>query len=117
MSIWLVITAIACHFYGDWYLQSRDTAINKSKDPMYLVIHLTQLSVAMIPLALFLPDRWVWVPTYIVLHGIQDWFLWRVAKRWVSPYHYWENKRFYDTIAFDQALHLVTLFLCLEYIP
>ena len=117
MTTSAIIMILACHFYGDWYLQDRETATLKSSDPLYLLVHIVQVGIALIPLVYFADGRWLWLPTYLAIHAVQDWFTWRLARGWITRFAYWEDKRFYDTIAIDQLLHLIVLFLLIEVVP
>lgn len=139
----LAILLILAHFSGDWLLQTRAMAENKSRYFTTLLFHLALMlspiaAVVIIlhpmpanPLvgALFL---------YAVAHGIQDWYLWRFyvqirggdnafevptggqpfwrglqeTKVYATPkLNMRHDYAFYSTIAIDQMLHLVVLFL------
>lgn len=132
-------------YIGDFILQDRETALNKSKDFKYLRSHLLDIgwvmTLALVPF-LFIPPYnqaitlykiVAFVASYMVIHGIQDWFIWSgykalVVKRlrksyptmnageiriWAEKFEedkdYAEDKLFYDTIGLDRLLHVLTL--------
>jgi hypothetical protein len=56
------------------------------------------------------------------LHGLIDWNVWRVYKRYVYWWHkpksaeefkYWEQQSFYSTIGFDQFLHHASIIVAI----
>jgi len=109
---WYVGTLIMAHFYGDWYFQSREMAHKKSSSIKMLLQHLFLVA---LPLGFFIiclrPERIKLLPIYLVIHGVQDWFLWRgyKADHPDPTFEYWKDKRFYDLIAIDQGIHLITI--------
>ena len=116
MTTAIVITILVGHFVGDWLLQPRRWATEKSKDPVALAKHIFVVMLCLLP-AYFMTDGYTWLAAYVLLHAVQDWYVWRLARHWITRLAYWEDKRFYDTIAIDQSLHLSTLFILLELMP
>jgi hypothetical protein len=96
-----VVLAIVCHLVGDWLLQPRWMALRKSKEVGVLLGHVAIVCAALLPLAI-LTDSLVGLIIYAHLHAVQDWYIWRIAPRWVKEIN---SKPFYDTIAIDQAIH------------
>ena len=119
----LATILIGSHFLGDWYLQSRQMATNKSSDFNVLLHHVGIVSLVLV-LALFHTIAFpvlLWkLGVNALVHGLIDWNIWSFYKRMVKnegprtdsemlKYEYWKDKRFYDFIALDQFLHLATL--------
>jgi hypothetical protein len=120
----------------------------KSEDFNMLLKHMAWIFVSFIFLGQFAVDddlsliRFTFA--YTLLHGIQDWFMWRsykwtvkyrLKKEWgkhlykfltiepetwfdrkVKTYKYWEDSKFYDTIGLDQLLHFITITLLVEWL-
>jgi hypothetical protein len=129
----LAILLILAHFIGDWALQPRWMATSKHRDPFALALHLFNVSwpLAFICLAMGIPLHVALMALIMntVLHGVQDTVLWRVYAEVRGDAAYektnpaWGSSGssarlevkhdygFYTTIAIDQALHLVILFL------
>jgi hypothetical protein len=115
----IVLSLLAAHFLGDWFLQSRNMAKNKSVYFHALLEHLVAVTTCLSLLLLFFYNMGI-TPTFpvqklfinAVLHGIIDWFGWSFYKRGKpTNFKYWEDKGFYDTIAIDQFLHITILFI------
>jgi hypothetical protein len=120
MNITLLASAlIVCHFVGDWLLQSRYIAENKSRNFWVLINHLAIVHAILI-IGLYIVGYITRVNLFYVtgalivntiLHGLIDWHIW---KFYVKYYHDPLNpdkkpKAFYNTIAIDQSLHLICL--------
>lgn len=108
-----IILLLLAHFIGDFLLQSRVMALNKTKSLYYLSLHgLFVGAPVFIVFLLFKPFLLSLILTsiYIVVHCAQDFFVWTTAiKLFGKSEKYWENKRFYDIIGFDQFLHTTFL--------
>ena len=118
MTISLVITGIIFHFLFDWVLQSRDVARRKTEDLDALVYHgmiiyigtflffvLVAAHVGLIvAIAAFV---------YSVIHAIQDKYIWTMYKKRYDFYAIdpMQDSIFFDTMAVDQVLHLILLFV------
>lgn len=83
MDKYLVITLVAAHFLGDWVLQPRWMAINKSKLSIVLFHHLMIVN-TILSFVIFYPYHdypisrvYYWLIN-IVAHGIIDWYIWRI---------------------------------------
>lgn len=126
MNSSFAISLIIAHFIGDWYLQSRDTALKKSTIFMVLYSHVFTVSCVLLPVVWYFNGAnkvWILIPNGII-HGLIDWNIWTYYKKKLlkrvngdiavfKAFAYWKDKTFYDTVALDQCLHLVTLFaLC-----
>lgn len=116
MNYLIIIT----HFVSDWILQPRSVARRKSSSFSWMLKHL--LVIFAVTLIFFLAAGILWWLSivYMILHGVQDWFLWRVYEYCRGPYtpEYISSNKFaedywwYFTIAIDQILHLLLLFWC-----
>lgn len=116
----VVLLLVFSHFLGDWWLQSRRIAETKSKDFLVLLVHVAIVTVILIPAAAFaLPASQILGALLYnaIAHGLIDWNLWRVYLylRGESAFEDYVRMRhdykFYSTIALDQTLHLLILFL------
>lgn len=114
------IAIVLAHFIGDWLFQSREMAINKSKSFIVLMKHLSILSITMLAssMTLDLPTRFcfLWIAMNLICHGIQDWFIWRIAgshlmKSCSTNEDAYNKKFFWDIVGLDGALHYCTYFL------
>lgn len=95
-----LIILLVFEYIGDFLWQDREMAQEKSKDPLALASHLCRigatlllsilvlmmLGVAITPFA-----GYAFVCSYLLLHGIQDWFIWRgyakiAQKRFLKEY-------------------------------
>jgi hypothetical protein len=83
----LLIILIA-EFVGDFLLQSREMALNKSKEIKVLLMHLYYIASSLI-ISFGLASIWFAIPfiatfkfviLYCLIHGIQDWFIWNGYK-------------------------------------
>lgn len=85
-----LIIILVAEYVGDFLLQSRYTALNKSKDIRVLGRHLFEIAImlcagfALIPFLLkgVLPLMAVayFIGWYCLIHGVQDWFIWNGYK-------------------------------------
>lgn len=131
----LAIYLVLAHFFGDWLLQSRKMAQNKSQDLWTLLCHLMVVTaIIAYALALFMgrrflahTDAFIYLLTLnAVSHGLIDWFIPRIYL-WIRgdcAYErgaFWQpvggegrqvkhDYYFFTTIALDQILHLTILF-------
>ena len=116
-------------YIGDFLLQSRKMALNKSKDGSYLREHLVRISLILSLAAVILKLSSFGAASIAIIcliipnaicHGIQDWYIWNgykkiVAKkekdieRFVKERLYAEDKLFYDFIGLDRLLHILTM--------
>jgi len=116
------------HFIGDFLMQDRHTAENKSKS--FSVMHEHCFDVLLIYLVgLFLIGKNIHnIDGFLIFiyctHFLQDTLIWRGYKYFISKtseyktaifykkeYRYWEKSHFYHAIGFDQMLHIATLYL------
>lgn len=112
-----VLSLLAAHFIGDWILQSREVAINKSKY-FRVLLHHTAIVTACLLFAVipFVPQDRIIALLCInwATHIVIDWFGWRFYKRKFGNLpmdQHLNNYWFYTTIALDQFAHLSILFL------
>ncbi len=125
-----ILALLAAHFIGDWILQPREMALNKSKDFRVLCDHLCIVTVCLSWASLIFFWGNLGIPFLLllfvnaVLHGVIDWNIWRIyAKvrgnnvyeheigKWTHESHINHDYWFYSTIAIDQFLHLSIIFL------
>ncbi len=107
---------IFCHFVGDWLLQDRYVAENKSKKISILLYHLLTVHLVLVAGMVGMgfdatPSLLICLAINAAIHGVLDWTIWKIyAKFWhdpETPIH--KQKAFYNTIAVDQCIHLACL--------
>lgn len=103
--IYITIGIIWLHTFGDFLLQTREMAENKSSSLYWLTLHVGLYSLPFVLLLGF----WYGVINF-VLHFMVDFVSSRVGK-WA--YERNRNKLFWCGIGVDQALHLTCLLLTL----
>ena len=116
-----IIYLLFLHFLGDFFLQSRRIALNKSLFKIDLLIHILIIS-SVLALGLFYFYSRLTLSYFIginaLIHAIIDWFIWRLYKysincrypiRVPETFKYYNDRWFYNTIAVDQFLHISTL--------
>lgn len=123
----MIYYLLLLHFIGDFLLQNREIAENKSKNFEVMGNHILRIYTVFLfglwlPFSIPYPNLIGFILSYCLLHFLQDTFIWRSFK-WFkmrptkdnkSPfpsgeYRYWEDSSFYATIGFDQMLHVATL--------
>ena len=108
-----IILLLAAHFIGDFLLQSRVMALNKTKSLYYLSLHGLFVGVPVLLVSLLFESASLALllsAVYVIVHCTQDFFIWTTAIRLFGKSEkYWENKRFYDIIGLDQFLHVAFL--------
>ncbi len=124
----LLLILFLSHFIGDFLLQPRKMAINKSNlaKPIYLLRHTFTIWItAYIPLIFFTHHTDAMEISLLIamLHGVIDSCSWNfykvsVRKRTITEtqYHnfkYYEDHWFYVTIGADQLLHSLTIIFVL----
>ncbi len=119
MQFSAIIAIVIGHFIGDWLLQTREMALNKSKDVNWLLMHLGILSIPIFIVSFSLHLSYnlcaVWFLTNIILHGIQDWNIWRIAgyflaKTCKTKEEAWNTSLFWNVVGLDIALHYCVYF-------
>ena len=109
----MIILLLFAHLIGDFLLQSRIMALNKSKSLYYLCRHGIDVGGSVfIVFLIFKPFAIAVILTliYTTVHCLQDFTIWRAAKSFFKPDEkYYETKKFYDIIGIDQFLHLAFL--------
>lgn len=136
------------HFLFDFVFQSREMGQKKSKEIKYLLKHGGILFVGYMWAAYAICNRWndmlIMSGIIVIIHCIQDWYIWRAYKwsvrrrlrnewshhlhkfptiepeawfdRKVEKYKYWEDHIFYATIGLDQTLHFITIVLIYNWV-
>lgn len=121
-----LLSFLIAEYIGDFYLQSREMALNKSKDIGTLFAHCTNIAncIYIAGIAMYMLSNsialLITAILYPIVHGIQDWFLWRKFHVKVKKIHgdnaavyyetkqYADDKLFYDFIGLDRLLHIIT---------
>jgi len=72
---------LIAEYVGDFLLQSREMALNKSKNIHCLMRHLIAIfcCIAITGTGLGLPAVYL-AACYVVIHGVQDWYIWKGYK-------------------------------------
>ena len=125
--IYYLVLGFLFEYIGDFYFQTREIALRKSNEIKILLLHSFLLGFILFGGFFFFTKLTFSIIlqitiSYSLLHGIQDWFLWRGYKERRAPrfleyqqqgkeYPYWEDKMFYDFIGLDRTLHIITLTL------
>ncbi len=108
-----IILLLIAHFVGDFLCQPRVMALNKTKSLYYLSLHGLLVGVPVfLVFFMFKPVLLALSLTviYVIVHCAQDFFVWTIAIRLFGESEkYWEEKKFYDIIGFDQFLHVAFL--------
>ena len=138
---------LIANYVGDFLFQSREMALAKSSDHRVMINHLfcigVALAIAAVSLKFIFPIAAGTIISlalpYLLLHGIQDWFIWRgykkiahkrllkrlvtdgnsstdkgmeyLTKQFVEKREYAEDKVFYDFIGGDGLLHTLALII------
>ena len=107
-------------YIGDFLLQDREMAINKSSDIRELITHVATIVVILnlvgvVGIFLDKTEIAILIPVgvlYGIFHAIQDWYIWRLYKyirrNEDKNFKYYEDKLFYDFIGLDRLLHIIT---------
>jgi len=107
-----IIVFLVFDFIGDFLLQSRWVATNKSKDNEALGVHFAYIATTSF-LAFWIVGAGFWksIPIalgYTIVHCIQDKYLWTLYKeiKIDDDFKYYEDKLFYTFIGLDRLLHV-----------
>ena len=122
--MWIYIFMIVVHWIGDFVLQTRQMADNKSKSNYYLSQHVFVYTVATIILWLiFMPllfnvecsFKTIFLAMLLIFatHWPTDYVTSRLTSRF---YKIGNFKLFFTTIGFDQILHYLQVFAIYQYI-
>lgn len=115
-----IILIILIHNFADFFLQSRDMALNKSKSNYWLSLHVFYYTIGIIPIALMLwyfngYNLWYVSLYWLLLNSELHWITDYITSRWTSRL-YKEEKfygfpSFFTAISIDQCIHYTTLIL------
>jgi hypothetical protein len=122
-TAYYMVALFGAHYVGDWLCQPRWMAMNKSVSPKVLLQHLSIVTACLyFPTMLYCQlhgqegmSVLFKLSVNALVHGLIDWNLWKHYKRKVyklenpKDFKFWEDKSFYDTIGFDQFMHVATL--------
>lgn len=113
------------HFLADFLLQTPQMGREKSEKFKVLLLHCNiHFLVFLFGLIVIgLGPAILFALTNAFIHGIIDWYVWRLYKKSVvernpgvdleilkKTFKYWEDPIFIKTIGFDQLLHILTLY-------
>ena len=108
MDITVILLLVWAHFVGDFILQSDYLALNKSKNNLVLLWHVSLYMTPFLALTLLLPITWAWLFLNWTLHLCTDYVSSRITRRFSQMgKEHW----FFTTIGADQAIHLTCLTL------
>lgn len=115
MSFFSIILVLASHFIGDWYLQSREDAVNKSKDSKVLRSHILTVMACTFLAFVFIGNPFAALALTLIygaIHYYQDALIYNMLLPPELPpgVTVTEYKPLWDVIALDQFLHLAVLF-------
>lgn len=115
-NVYPIILLIVLHYIGDFLLQTREMANNKSKDNEWLALHVLAYSMVFFFGMILFYDYFVsiiFMSITFVCHFFTDY----VTSR-LTSYCYKKNQiyNFFAIMGFDQVLHLVQLILTLKLI-
>ena len=108
ISISLVLMLLLLNFIGDFVLQSRYMAENKSKKIEVLIVHSLIYSLPFIALCIYttLEITMNYMYANMILHAVID----GISSRLTAYFYKTENKyRFFVTIGLDQIVHMSIL--------
>jgi len=118
------------HYIGDWLLQSRKVADNKSKSLNMLLYHANIYCLTLFVgsllwciswdiilgngyFSIFCPVFIWWSEVNMIFHTIQD----KITSRYTSRFYRRKDyKKFFDIIGLDSMLHYITLFVTYQLI-
>jgi len=109
-----ILILVWIHYIFDFWLQSRKVAENKSSNNIILLTHVLEYSIGLTAFAVYAMCGWQFVFINVVAHFITDWCTSRVTT-WA-----WRTnnmKLFWNTIGFDQAVHITTLIVTFWFLP
>jgi len=122
ISLTTIILILLVHFISDWLLQSRSMAENKSSNMKVLLKHGCIISLPLLSLCMFLHFSILSIilisSIYFILHILQDKFIWGFYKIWYIKRNlkeYWKDYWWFSTIAIDQFIHLIILFILITF--
>ena len=118
ITIQLIVITLTLHYIGDFILQSRVMALNKSKDALALSAHVTVYTLVLSPIGFFLTpiNAVTFLVANFILHYLVDYCTSRVVRYLFATERYYTrlpNIGAFSIIGFDQLLHLLSLFLTL----
>jgi hypothetical protein len=117
-----ILAIIVLHFIGDWLLQSRFMADNKSKFTVigwiawsqHIIIYFITMMIGIAVFYHYYPQELVmrnlacWTIFNSIIHGIQDKITSQLTSRFYAKHNY---HAFFTTIGFDGMMHYLTLFI------
>lgn len=121
--LFIMVLFFVSEYIGDFLLQDRNMAENKSENLGVLLKHVLCVSGTIMcfmgaPMTLLygLAGLKLTLETavlYGLIHGVQDFLIWNIYKyirrdKISDFFAWWEDKLFYDFIGFDRLLHVIT---------
>lgn len=122
MTAFHAVLIVLAHFLGDWLWQSRDMALRKSSEIKVLIEHVSRVGLILTVPAYIIFDSFVplviWITINLVLHAIQDWFIWKIAakvflKSCKTKEEAYNKQAFWNIVGLDQFLHYFVYFTTL----
>jgi len=118
MDIYILIVGFVCHYVGDFLLQTRKIAMNKSKSIKYLSLHgLPILATSLVVMSLYdmtFAKSALCAIVYTLAHCLQDYKVWGWFNTAIASKHERGSeefdKWFFRFLGFDQMAHMILLF-------
>lgn len=116
IALFDLIAIIICHTIGDFFIQTRKQAENKSKSLSALNSHIFTytlcLAILMSGYAIFINKELNYLDmiAFAILSGTLHFFVDLITSKFTSHFYKTNNKWFFRTLGIDQALHLIMLF-------
>jgi undecaprenyl pyrophosphate phosphatase UppP len=113
-----IIALLFIHWVADFLLQTKDMAMNKSKDNYWLFVHVSVYSLTWLFIGIFFYDIkavYLFTLTTFVAHFATDY----ITSRWTSKLRikekYYGFPSFFSVIGLDQLLHYIQLIFSYGY--
>ena len=110
IDIYDILTLLLLHLIGDYVIQTRWMARNKSSDYAVLLVHAVVYGLVFQPFGIF----YAWVNA--VLHGCTDGitsratkFFWKRSQEVSNPYRKWDEWKTFLVMGLDQFVHVSCL--------
>lgn len=107
LTLPLILWILVAHFIGDFLLQSDEMATRKSKDWLYLLLHVEVYMLLLLP---FISWGATWALPWVLLNAVAHFGTDAVTSRITTRlYHAGERHWFFVVIGLDQLIHVATL--------
>ena len=117
----IILLIILSHWFADFFLQSYNMSVNKSKSIYWLTIHINTYIYGLIPLMIYLlyfrmftlDDVIIFLCLNYVFHWVTDFVTSKInTYLWNKKEVHW----FFVSIGVDQVIHYLCLFLTYNYL-